>query len=116
MKKIIISASTFLLPLVAFAQVTAPPPGVRNINGVINIFNVAINWLFTILLIFAVLVIILAAFQYLTAGGDEEAVKKANKKILMAVVAIAVAFLARGVVYVVAQLLDSGGAGATGVL
>ncbi len=113
-KKILaISAIAFVafMPLAAMAidiPTTTPPPGIRSFEGVLGIFDTVIRWLFTILLVVAVLMIIWAAFAYLTSGGDEEKVKAAHQRIIYAVVAIAVAFLAQGVSFVVAQLLGQG--------
>jgi hypothetical protein len=91
----------------AFAQgnLQGPPPGITSFQGFIDVFDRIIQWLFIVLMILAVIFIILAAFSYLTAGGEEEKVKSAHQKIIYAVVAIAVAFLARGVQYVVSELL-----------
>lgn len=113
MKKITTIVSSVLalsLPALAFAQIN-PPQGIRSFGGFLNVFDTFISWIFTILLVLSIIMIIFAAFQYLTAGGDEEAVKKANKKIVFAVIAIAVAFLAQGISFVVGELLNTGGAG-----
>jgi hypothetical protein len=94
---------------VAFGQVVAPPPGITRFEGFLAVFDTLLNWLFTLLLILAVIYIIMAAFAYLTAGGEEEKIKKAHGKIIFAVVAIAVALLSKGIQFVVTQLLSSGG-------
>lgn len=117
MKKILIRLSAIatgaFLPIVASAAtIQKLGPGVKSFEGFLGIFDTLITWLFTILLVLAVIFIILAAFQYLTAGGEEEKIKQAHKKIIFAIVAIAVAFLAQGVSFVVAQLLNSGQGGA----
>lgn len=104
--------TSVLLPLSASAistSVQQQSKGVTSFEGFLGIFDLLITWIFTILLVLAVIFIILAAFQYLTAGGEEEKVKQAHQKIIYAIVAIAVAFLAQGVSYVVAQLLNTGG-------
>lgn len=77
-------------------------------NGVLRLINTITNWLFTILLMLAVVFIILAAYKYLLSGGGEE-VGAAHKMIIYAAVAIAVAFLAKGIVFVVEQLVGGGG-------
>jgi len=82
-----------------------PPEGIRSFAGFLGVFDTMISWLFIVLMALSVIFIILAAFSYLTAGGDEEKVKGAHKKIVWAIVAIAVAFLAQGVAYVIAELL-----------
>ena len=115
MKKIstlIAFTASALSPLSAFAvTIQQAPKGVRSFEGFLSIFDTLITWLFTILLVLAVIFIILAAFQYLTAGGEEEKIKKAHQKIIYAIVGIAVAFLAQGISFVVGQLLNSGNAG-----
>lgn len=100
------------MPLLSFAaggsgidSVQTLPEGVKDFGGFIKIFNTLINWIFTILLILAVFFILFAAFKYLTAGGDNEKIGSAHKILVYAVVAIAVALLAQGVRFVVAQLV-----------
>ena len=99
------------MPMAALAidiPATSPPAGIRSFEGILGVMDTVIRWMFTILLIVAVIMIIVAAFLYLTAGGDEEKVGKAHKYIINAVIALAVAFLAQGVSFVVAQLLGQG--------
>lgn len=111
MKKLtaIITLSVLTLMPLAAGAVNIPrntvPQGITSFQGFLNLFDKVISWLFTILMVFAVLMIVYAAFSYLTSGGDEEKVGAAHKRIMYAVVAIAVAFLAQGVSFVVAELL-----------
>lgn len=84
------------------------------LSGGVALIQKITNWLFTVLLVLAVLFIIMAAFKYLFSGGSEEAVGTAHKMIIYAVVAIAVAFLARGIVFVVQELVATGYSGASG--
>lgn len=86
-------------------EVPLPSNAPRTFEGFIGIFNTLINWFFTILLIVAIIYILLAAYNYLTAAGDDDKVKKAHKMLIYAVVGIAVALLAQGVRFVVAQLV-----------
>ncbi len=83
-----------------------------------NLINKVANWLFTFLLVLAVVFIVIAAYNYLFSGGSEEAVTKAHKMLLYAAVAVAVALLSRGFVVVVRSLLvtgsTSGGSSTTG--
>lgn len=113
MKKItlaFLAAMMLLVPALSFAQgfdidPELPPPTVSSFGDFVGVFNRLISWLFTLLLILAVIFIILAAFSYLTAGGDEEKIKGAHKKIMFAVVALVVAFLAQGIQFIVRELL-----------
>ena len=96
------------LPILSLAQVTgiqpAPTP-VRDIQGIIRILNTIINYFFTFLLIMATIFVFVAAYKYLTAAGNEEQVKSAHNTLIYAAVAIAVAFLAQGVRFIVEQLI-----------
>ena len=48
-----------------------------------------------------------AAYQYMFSQGNDENVKKAHKMIFWAVIGIAVAFLANGIVFVVEELVTT---------
>lgn len=116
-----LTAFAGVLPIAASAQGCVPTPGgipcpgqtvlAGGIGGLRDFIGTIANWMFVILLIVAVLYIILAAYKYLFSGGSEENVAAAHKMLIYAVVAIAVAFLAKGIVFVVQQLVG-GGAGA----
>lgn len=95
MKKILASLTlgVLLLPVVASAQTPPSDPGT-----VVETIQVLIDWLFYILIFAAVVVILLAAYTFLTAAGDPDKVKKARDYILYALIALVVAFLARAIV------------------
>ncbi|MFH1161724.1 MAG: pilin [Candidatus Jorgensenbacteria bacterium] len=94
-----------LLPLLASAVVTnAPPTSVVStsaspIDAVVALLVKLGGWFWGIILALAVVFIVYAAFLFLTSGGDEEKVKEAKNYIIYAVVALAVAILATGIVY-----------------
>lgn len=107
-------SAPFLLPTLAFAQTGGSGittrqsvPSVRNFTfgSFLSIVNRLIDYFFTILLVLAVVMILWAAFKYLTAGGDEEKVGKAHQILLWAVIAIAVALLSQGVIYLAGSLV-----------
>ncbi len=96
MKKALISASLFTLliaPALASAQVLQG--GGSQITGVLDRVT---NWIFGILMLGAVIVILIAAFTFLTAAGDAEKVKTARNYIVYALVAIVVAFVSKALV------------------
>jgi hypothetical protein len=73
-----------------------------------DIFEVLTNiadFLFTALLIVAVIFILIAAFNFLTAQGDAEKVKSARNQILWAVVAIAIALISTGAASIIESFL-----------
>ncbi len=102
--------SLFLLPMaVAMGQeqpqILPPGPGGFTMTDVYTILNTIVNWFFAILIILAVFFIFVAAFYYLTAAGDAEKVKTAHATLIYALVAIAVALLAKGLVYLVGNIV-----------
>ena len=63
------------------------------------------NWIFTILLGIAVIMLILAGFFWITAGGDPEKVKKASEMLRNALIGVAIALAAKGLVAVIENLI-----------
>ena len=61
----------------------------------INSLNVVTNYVFIALFVLAALLIAIAGFLFITAGGDPEKTKKAQSMVLYAVIGIVVALLAR---------------------
>ena len=107
MKRILkfVSVAAAGLPLLVLAQggiSPVTPPATINIQQIIN---TVINWAFGLLIALAVLFIFYAAFLYLTAAGDAEKVKSASNYIIYAVIALVVAFAARGLVAIVRGLV-----------
>lgn len=94
-----------LMPMVAGAQVTTQGPP-QDIEGVGRILCDIFGWAFTFFIIAAIFYVLFAGWKYLTAGGDEEKVKEANKTLIYAVVAIIIAILANSVPSIAASLLN----------
>jgi hypothetical protein len=96
MKKILASLTlgVLLLPAVALAQA----PAGWDSGAVVATIEAIVDWLFYILIFAAVVVIILAAWNFLTAAGDTDKVAKARNYIIYALIALVVAFLARALV------------------
>lgn len=92
------AAGTLLSPFFAFAAIDTP-------EKVIDVVNKLAGWLYSGLIAFAVVFIIIASYNFLFSGGDAEKVETAKNQLLFAVVAVATAILATGIVKVVQQLL-----------
>ena len=106
-KKILLSlVLVSLLAPVAFAQSQTAPTYLQNgLSDVEKILVKVTNWMYKIFLALAVIFFLVAAFKYQTSGGGEE-VAKAHNMVIFAAVAIAVAMLAKGVEFVVKDLLQ----------
>ncbi len=65
-----------------------------------------LNWLFTILIAFAGIMIVVAAFYFVTASGNPETVAKARQFIIYALIGVLVALLARGMIFLVSRMIS----------
>ena len=111
MKKLILVIATltitFSLPVVAAAYTCpggGPPPCPLGnpvpggAGDVLDVMDRVTNWMFTGFLALAVILVILAAYEYLLAQGGAEEISKAHKMLIYAAIAIGVAVLAKGIV------------------
>ena len=114
-----LSLTALVISLLIFGNVAvgqvANIPGVdrvgpSTVGGIVDIIRQVVRWVYIIFFIIAVLLIIFAAFTYLTAGGDPEKVGEAKNRLIYATVAIAVAFLAVGFESIVRNFLTTPGA------
>ncbi len=64
-----------------------------------------ITWMVTILFATAIIMIVLAAFQYVTAGDDTEKTSKARRTLTYSAIGIAVALIAYGFPAIVASII-----------
>jgi len=118
MKKIALISTLYLvMPMMAMAQaqnqtdidfsnIKMVRGNNLDIQGIVGVLKNVINWIFTLLLIFAVIMVLVAAYNYLFSRGDDEKISKANKMLLYAAVAVAVGLLAQAVVFIVNNLVS----------
>jgi hypothetical protein len=66
------------------------------------------NYVFVILLIVAVIFLLLAGFQFVTAGGDPDKVNSARQNVMYAMIGVTVAILAKGIVALVRGVVGGG--------
>jgi Type IV secretion system pilin len=110
-----IPAVSLLLPLTTFAQlqgpgVSAPVSGISSIGAVQSTLCQVVNWMFYLLIVFAVVMVLVAAFKYLTAAGDPEKVKSASHTLLYAAVAVIVAIIAKAFPSLIGSFIGQSGA------
>jgi phosphoglycerol transferase MdoB-like AlkP superfamily enzyme len=104
-KNIVLLISLIGLPVLVLALEYLPSSPVQSLWDIERILTTIVNWIFTILMIVAVIYILLAAFAYLGSAGDPEKVKTAQNRLIYAAVAIGVGLIAQGVRFVVSNLL-----------
>ena len=111
-KKTVFAASATALaalPFLAFGQSFTPPPptSITSVSAVTNVLSRIVGFMQVLLFAAAGVFIVLAAFQYLTAGGDEEKVKEARQKLVYAMIAIAIGLVATGIGSVVKDVIGN---------
>ena len=92
------------------AQAASPAPViVSDVNNLgTSLFCPIEDWMFWILLAVAIIMVLWAAYTYVTAGDDTEKVHRGSKIITYAAVAIVVALLAKGFPLLVGSLYGQG--------
>jgi hypothetical protein len=103
---------SLVFPISALAAFATAPGGVIAPGNVLSnqsqipqsVCNV-VDWLFYGLIVFSVIMVLIAAYGYLTSGGDPEKTKAAGQRLLYAAIAIIVGILAASFPYLVSSFL-----------
>ena len=107
---------TFAFGAIATAQGETPPTkffkgkipeNVTTGAQFLELFVTITNWIFVIVLLFAVIMIVLAGWQFISGGGDTQAVSQAKNKLLYAAIGIGVALLARAIPAAVTNIIGA---------
>ena len=103
-KYIAIAVGLQTLPLIAAAQ---QPITSFTLQSITTILEYIKTWLFGILLILGVIMMLYAAFLYMTAAGDEEKVGKAKKALLYGLIGIGIALLSYAAISFVTSIIGA---------
>jgi hypothetical protein len=80
-------------------------PKVTSLETLMALINTIGNWIFAALVAVAVIFMIVAGFFYITGGGNEENIRKGKNMLISALIGVAIALAARGLVAIVMSLL-----------
>jgi hypothetical protein len=83
------------------------PDTVTSAGNFIELLENLVNWVFVVVMVGATVFIVLAGWQFITGGGDAQAVAQARNKLLYAAIGIVVAVLSRGIVTAVRSLIGA---------
>ena len=83
------------------------PNTITSANNFIDLLDNIVDWIFVVVLVGAVIFIVLAGWQFISGGGEPQAVSQARNKLLYAAIGIMVAVLARGIVVAVRSLIGA---------
>ena len=78
---------------------------IKTPGDISRVLEQIVRWTYYIFFVLAVYFILIAAFSYLTAGGDPEKLKKAHSSLLWAFVAIAIALISVGAAQIVKSFI-----------
>lgn len=107
---VVVSIAMMLSPLLVAAQFTTPGSGGTGLSDtfggastVSQLILTIINIILALAGLIAVLILIIGGFRYVTSFGNEEAVEKAKKMIINAVIGIVIIILSFVIVRVVSN-------------
>jgi hypothetical protein len=86
-------------------QPPMPSPPITTTADLIKLVERIGDVMFTIFLAVAVIVILIAAYQYLVALGSPENVSTGHKMLIYAAIAIALAFLSRSIPIIIEKII-----------
>ncbi len=81
------------------------PSGPTSGTQLLDLVDVVTNWVFAIFTVLTIIFVLLAAFQFVTAGGDAAKVGEARQKLIWASVGIIIALASKGIVPVVKTIV-----------
>ena len=84
-----------VMPLVAAAQ-TAPPTTPVGFSDLQTWLLNARNWIFSIIMLLAAIVLLIGAFNILTAGGDSAKVTTGKNWIIYGIIGVILALMSQG--------------------
>jgi len=111
-KKIATLSATALLLVAPLAAMALPAINTPNGNGnidILGVINAALAFLWPVFIGFAVIMFIIAAFQFFTAQGDPDKVNSARQFVIWGIVGVVVGVLAFTLPFAVQNLLGQNG-------
>ena len=91
--------------VLAQTEVTPEELPTWSTEGVLKIINRITNWLFTFLMAAVVIMVLVSAYMFVTAGGNPEQRSKATQVLMYALIGFAIGMLAKGVIALVSAVI-----------
>ena len=106
---IVLCLITLSSSITALAQevIPLPSPTVTSVPQILNILDYVTDIVFTVVIIIAVIMFLIAAVTYITAQGDTTKTGKASKMLMYAAIGLGVALLARGIEAIITGILKT---------
>jgi hypothetical protein len=104
---VLATANLLALPALVFAALpTAAPTIITTQEDLINKIDSIGNIIFVILLAVAGILLIISGFMFVTAGGNPENVTRARQFLINALIGVAIALAAKGMVALIVNILS----------
>ena len=87
-------------------ELGTPESPIKTSGGLLDTIASIVKWVYIVFFIVAVLFILIAAFNYLTGGGQPEKIKLAHTQLMYALIAIAIALMSVGAVTIIKNFLS----------
>jgi hypothetical protein len=101
-----------MVSIPAFATITIPETIVTAVSiptytstQALELIPTIITWAFGFLLAIVVLMLIASAYLFVTGGGNPDQIGQARKMLMFALIGLAVALVARGLIYIMIEIL-----------
>ena len=94
----------FLIPVTANGQVVIDNPLAS--DSIEDLIEGIITFIFWVATALAPLMIVIAAFYFVTSGGNPQQVQIAKRIILYTVIGYAIILLSRGIIAIIIEILD----------
>ncbi len=110
-KKLITLANVVIilaLPVVSFAFYAGTVPNAVQALSVNTLIDIVFSIIWPVVVAFSIVMLILAAFTFMTARGDADKAAQARQEVIWGVVGIAVALIAFSIPFVVRNTLNGG--------
>jgi len=98
-------ASVLVMPTIVLAQEEIPEPEITKVEDLLELVNRIVTYIFTFVLAVAAVFLMMAGFNFMTAGGDPMKLGKARSMLTNALIGIAIAIGVKGIMMIIAGLL-----------
>jgi len=96
---------SLLMPFLTWAITIVSPISATSFEELID---VVINFIFWVAIVIVPIMVIVAAFYFLTSGGNSEKINTAKKIILFTFIGLFIVLLGKGIVAIIKQVLGGG--------
>ena len=104
-----LTLAAFLFTLLMPVKVVAAPPieesRIVDLESLFQLFGELVGWIMMFVILVAVVMIIWAGFNFITASGDETKTKKGKSMLTYALIGVAIVLAVRGLITLVGAIV-----------